>query len=256
MAAPSTGPIDMGIHVSPTTSFSQAVSAISNKLFSLGASGTSFSISAKLKRPELFTRSLLCGQSFIVITNIAVSCIMYSKIGRFLASPALGSACPLIKKISYGIVLPGLVVTAVIWSHISAKYWFVRILRGTSHLQANTVIHWTVWVGSMVVTVVSGSIIVGVVPFFDNFLSLVGALVNPIFTNIFPGFMILFFLAHQSNRNNSTYADGGVDTGEKVDTKRFQVMSKWVEGIRGARWCMLYDSQRPSSLLEALIQRS
>ena len=49
----------------------------------------------------------------------------------------------------------------------------------------------------MTVTVVFGFIIVGVVPFFDDFLSLVGALFNPVFTNVFPGLMILFYLGEQ-----------------------------------------------------------
>ncbi|KAL4863518.1 transmembrane amino acid transporter protein-domain-containing protein [Aspergillus spectabilis] len=176
-AAPS-GPIDLDIQVLPRPTFSQAMAAVSSQLFALGASGTFFSVSAEMRKPEQFTRSLICGQSFIVLTNIAISSIIYGKIGQYLASPALGSAGPLIKKISYGIALPGLIVTAVLWSHIAAKYWFVRILRGTRHLQSNTVIHWSVWVGSMVATVVFAFIIVGVMPFFDDFLSLVGALVN------------------------------------------------------------------------------
>lgn len=198
--APLTGPINLGIRVFPNATFSEAMAAISNQLFTLGASGTFFSVSAEMKRPELFSRSLMCGQSFIVITNIAISSIIYGKIGQYLASPALGSAGPLIKKISYGIALPGLVVTAVLWSHVAAKYWFVRILRGTSHLQSNTIVHWSVWIGSMLVTVVFGFVIVGVVPFFDNFLSLVGALVNPIFTNVLPGFMLLYFLAKKPTK--------------------------------------------------------
>lgn len=48
----------------------------------------------------------------------------------------------------------------------------------------------------MAITVAIGFIIVGVVPFFDDFLSLIGALINPVFTNVLPGFMILYFLGN------------------------------------------------------------
>jgi hypothetical protein len=191
----SSGPINKDIRVFPDTTFADAMTAVSNQLFAVGASGTFLSVAAEMKEPEKFTRSLICGQSFIFLTCIAIASIVYGKIGQYLASPALGSAGPLIKKISYGIALPGLVVTAVLYSHIAAKYWFVRILRGTRHLQSNTVKHWTVWVGSMTVTVFFGFVIVGVVPFFSDFLSLIGALVNPVFTNVLPGFMLLFFIA-------------------------------------------------------------
>lgn len=191
------GPFNLDIRVLPKANFTQAMAAVSTQLFALGASGTFFSVAAEMKEPQKFTRALICGQSFIVITNIAISSIMYGKIGQYLVSPALGSAGVLIKKISYGIAFPGLLVTAILWSHIAGKYWFVRILRGTRHLQSNTVTHWAVWVGSMTVTVVFGFIIVGVVPFFDDFLSLVGALFNPVFTNVFPGLMILFYLGEK-----------------------------------------------------------
>ncbi|KXG48024.1 Amino acid transporter, transmembrane [Penicillium griseofulvum] len=191
------GPINLDIRVLPQATFTEAMLAISTQLFALGASGTFFSVAAEMKEPRKFTRSLVCGQTFIVITNIAISSIMYGKIGQYLTNPALGSAGVLIKKISYGIAFPGLLVTAVLWSHIAAKYWFVRILRGTRHLQSSTVTHWSVWVGSMAVTVVFGFIVVGVVPFFDDFLSLVGALINPVFTNILPGLMILFYLGEK-----------------------------------------------------------
>jgi hypothetical protein len=196
-AGPETGAIDLDIRVLPKTSFTGAMAAISNRLFAVGASGVFFSITAEMREPQKFTRALIWGQGTIVLTCIAIASIVYGKVGRYLASPALGSAGPLIKKISYGVALPGLLVTAVLYSHIAAKYWFVRILRGTEHLQRSTVKHWTVWVGFVLVTAIFAFVIVGVVPFFGSFLSLVGALVNPIFTNVLPGFMLLFYVAKQ-----------------------------------------------------------
>ncbi|CRL19953.1 Amino acid transporter, transmembrane [Penicillium camemberti] len=190
-------PVNLDIRVFPNTTFIKAMSAIANQLFAVGGSGIFFTISAEMKHPHLFTRSLLCGQSFIILTNVVIASIVYGKVGQYIASPALGSAGPLIKKVSYGIALPGLLVTAVLYSHTAAKYSFVRILRGTRHLQSNTMVHWAVWIGSMTVTVVFGFIIVGVVPFFDDFLSLVGALFNPVFTNIIPGCMLLFFIGRK-----------------------------------------------------------
>lgn len=193
-AGPSHGPINLEIRVIPDTTFSEAMTAISNQLFAVGASGTFFSIAAEMEDPEMFSKALFWGQGFVVATCLIIASIVYGKVGQYLANPALGSAGPLIKKVSYGIAFPGLVVTAVLFSHIAAKYLFVRFLRGTSHLQSNTIQHWVVWISSMLGTVAFGFIIVGVVPFFGDFLSLVGALVNPVFTNVIPGFMLLFYL--------------------------------------------------------------
>ena len=61
---------------------------------------------------------------------------------------AFGSAGTLFKKISYGIALPGLVIGVGIYQHVAAKLIFVRVLRDSRHLQANTVTHWATWLGS------------------------------------------------------------------------------------------------------------
>ena len=135
----------------------------------------------------------------------------------YLASPTLGSAGPLTKKVSYGIALPGLLVTAVLFNHTAAKYWFVRILRGTEHLQCSTAKHWTAWIGPMLVTALLGfTTIVGVVPLFGDFLSLVGVLVNLVFTNVLPGFMLMFYIARQPPKvveGAQPMAEEGLSTG-------------------------------------------
>jgi hypothetical protein len=41
---------------------------------------------------------------------------------RYIDSPALGSAGPLMKRVCYGIVIPGLIIGAVLYIHIPAKY--------------------------------------------------------------------------------------------------------------------------------------
>ncbi|KAF4119993.1 hypothetical protein GMORB2_3404 [Geosmithia morbida] len=194
-AAPSTGSIDLNMHATPNRTLSEAMTAISIQLFAVGASGAFFSVSAEMEDSRQFTRSLLLGQTFIVATCIVTASIVYGKVGQCIANPALGSAGTLIKKVSHGIALLGLVVTAILYSHIAAKYILVRIWRGTADLQSNTVQRWTVWVGAVTAAVVFGFIIVGVVPFLGDFLSLVGALVKPVLTNVIPGFTILLFLA-------------------------------------------------------------
>ena len=101
---------------------------------------------------------------------------------RYIASPALGSAGPLLKRVSfyilaevqltrqicYGIAIPGLLVGGMVNLHLPAKYGqypspqtltrmqyaaaqslnskvFVRLLGGTRHLSRNTPIHLLVW---------------------------------------------------------------------------------------------------------------
>lgn len=155
------------------------MTAVWNQLIVVGASATFFSLSAEIKQLEKFSRSLIWGQSFIVATCIAIGTIVYAKVGQYLASPALGSAGPLIKRVLYGIALPGLLMTAVLYSHIAAKFCFVGLLRGSQHLPVQ---HGYALVGVdriHGVIVVFGFVNIGVVPFFSDFLSLVEPLSIP-----------------------------------------------------------------------------
>ncbi|KAH7220476.1 uncharacterized protein BKA55DRAFT_717724 [Fusarium redolens] len=93
-AGPSTSSIDLDIRVIPNTSFADAMTAILNQLFAVGASGVFFSIAAEIWEPAKFTRALICGQAFIVLTCIAIASIVYGNIGQYLASPALDQLGP------------------------------------------------------------------------------------------------------------------------------------------------------------------
>lgn len=81
-----------------------------------------------------------------------------------------------------------------------------------------------------------GFIIVGVVPFFSDFLSLVGALVNPVFTNVVPGFMLLFYIG----RRPAKTTEGRQIQGEMgKQTGRHWLINSFVAYRRGWKDCML-----------------
>lgn len=50
---------------------------------------------------------------------LLVGIVVYYFCGSYVASPALGSAGPLLKKVCYGIALPGLLATTVLPAHVS-----------------------------------------------------------------------------------------------------------------------------------------
>ncbi|CAH0033280.1 unnamed protein product [Clonostachys rhizophaga] len=58
---------------------------------------------------------------------------------------SLGSAGPTVNRVAYGLVLPGILASAILPIHLPAKQVFVHPLRGSKHLTSNTPIHWTTW---------------------------------------------------------------------------------------------------------------
>lgn len=112
------------------------------------------------------------------MTYITIGIVVYYFCGSYVASPALGSAGPLLKKICYGFALPGLIVTTTLVIHLPAKYLFIRFLRGTHHLTENTFRHWAVWFGNTAGVAIIAYIIASAIPVFGGLVSLIGALLG------------------------------------------------------------------------------
>ena len=71
-----------------------------------------------MREPAHYTRSLMICQSVVTATYITIGVVVYYFCGTYVASPALGSAGVLLKKIAYGFALPGLCVTTILVTHV------------------------------------------------------------------------------------------------------------------------------------------
>lgn len=100
-------------------SFTEAVTALSTIVFAYAGTPAFFSIAAEMRDPQYYTRSLIICQSVVTATYISIGCVVYYFCGSYVASPALGSAGVLIKRVSYGLALPGLLVTTTLVIHVS-----------------------------------------------------------------------------------------------------------------------------------------
>ncbi|KAB8218543.1 transmembrane amino acid transporter protein-domain-containing protein [Aspergillus novoparasiticus] len=160
-------------------SFTQAIMAVSSIVFAFAGTPGFFPIAAEMRDPSYHTRSLLICQSAITSIYIAIGTVIYYSCGSYVASQALGSAGTLIMKVAYGIALPGLIASTVIVFHqqwFSSKYIFIRILRGSEHLTANTFKHWATWLSCTFAITVSSYLIASGIPIFSNLVALIGAL--------------------------------------------------------------------------------
>ena len=173
--APQEGPWEKIIINWGTPKFSEASAAISGIVLAYAGAPTYFPMVSEMKNPNHFTRAVLVSQIFVVVLYLVLGGVVYHFVGQFVASPALGSAGPLLKRIAYGLALPGLLVSTVLYTHFSAKYIFVRSLRGSEHLSKNTVKHWTVWLGCVFGCAIFAYVIASAIPAFGSLVSLIGA---------------------------------------------------------------------------------
>lgn len=107
---------DFQIVAKPT--FTEAMGALTTLIYTYCGTPAFFNIAAEMKDPKQYTKALALCQVFVTVVYIIVGIIIYYFCGSYVASPALGSAGALIKKVSYGFALPGLLVSAILPIHV------------------------------------------------------------------------------------------------------------------------------------------
>ncbi|KAF2009393.1 transmembrane amino acid transporter [Aaosphaeria arxii CBS 175.79] len=192
--APKDGPWKSDFKLFGSPSFGEATAALCTLIFAYGGVPAFFNIVSEMRRPEHYTRALIVCQTVMTVLYIVVGVVVYYYCGSFVASPALGSAGPLLKKVCYGLALPGLIVSMTLVCHITAKYFFIRFFRGTKHLNHNTMIHWVSWLGLTGAVCIVAYIIASAIPNFGALVSLIGALFGTLMT--FQSMGMMWFYDH------------------------------------------------------------
>ncbi|GAA5854743.1 hypothetical protein JCM8547_004054 [Rhodosporidiobolus lusitaniae] len=176
--APQTGPYDLDVRTFGNPTFPQAMAAVSSVFFAFTGNVGFLQYASEMKAPRLFRRAVLVAQPVVLCVFMVIGLVVYCKAGQYVASPALGTAGVLIKRICYGLALPGVYFTAMIYIHLPAKWMLVRILRGSKHLNHPTVTHWTVWLSCVFGCLIVAYLISQAIPVFSGLVSLVSALVS------------------------------------------------------------------------------
>ncbi|KAK5130907.1 hypothetical protein LTR08_001570 [Meristemomyces frigidus] len=175
-AAPATGDYELGYYAIAYPTFASGMVASCSIFVSSANTAAFLPVISEMRNPKDYRKALFVCMSIVTGAYLSFSLVVYRWCGQWVASPSLGSAGQTIKMIAYGVGLVGLVVSACLYLHVAAKYCFVRLLRNTRHLQENTLVHWSTWLG---LTFGLGSIsfvLAEAIPIFNYLLSLTGSL--------------------------------------------------------------------------------
>ncbi|KXJ88988.1 transmembrane amino acid transporter protein-domain-containing protein [Microdochium bolleyi] len=203
-AAPPTGDFDLGFVAVAYPGFVAGMTATANLFLYNSGSSMYLPVISEMRRPQDFRKAALVTGAAVIAMYLTFSLVVYAYCGAWLATPAFGSAGPLFKKISYGVALPGLVIGVGIYNHVAAKLVFVRLLRGTKHLQANTAVHWATWLGVNLVLGVLAFIVAEAVPILNYLLGLAGSMCFAPFSLVFPAMLWMYDFKHFNASGAST----------------------------------------------------
>jgi ammonia channel protein AmtB len=74
-----------------------------------------------MKDPRQFSRMMVISIIFLTVVYLIIGSIVYTYCGTFVATPALGSAGSVMKKVCYGIAIPGLLASLTLFTHVSLE---------------------------------------------------------------------------------------------------------------------------------------
>ncbi|KAF7543008.1 hypothetical protein G7Z17_g11093 [Cylindrodendrum hubeiense] len=200
-AAPQTGPYDLAVVAVGAPGFVAGLTAVINLFAGFGSTPTFMPVIAEMKVPKSFPKALFSSQGALAACYVSFGTVVYFYCGQYVASPSLASAGGTLEKIAYGVSVPGFIMTSTLWVHLAAKFLLVRILRGSEHLQSNSVTHWATWLGSTIGITAMSFIIAEAVPFFSYLIGLIGSLCCAPTCLIIPALMGLYI--DQGNHRSS-----------------------------------------------------
>ncbi|RYO32731.1 hypothetical protein AA0111_g4258 [Alternaria arborescens] len=151
-----------------------------------------FSFQSELEDPRDFRKALILEQGIAVTFYMLISVIIYYHAGPSVASPALGSASPLVSKVCFGIALPIIIVAGVVNGSVATKYIYFRVWKGTSVAHANSWLSLGSWSAICTGAWLISCILAEAVPNFALLLSLMGALFGSWFNYALPPLMWLW----------------------------------------------------------------
>ncbi|KAI1341690.1 transmembrane amino acid transporter [Xylariaceae sp. FL0016] len=195
-AAPQTGAYEFGYHVVGHPTFVAGITSVST-IFCSGAGTSAFlPVISEMRQPRDYGKAVYLCMGIVTASYLSFSLVVYRWCGQWVASPSLGSAGDVVKKVAYGIGVTGLLVSACLYVHVAAKYLFVRLLRDSRHLQHDTAVHWTVWLACTFGMSVVGFLIASGIPIFNYLLALAGSLTFAPLALGLPGYLWIYDHQH------------------------------------------------------------
>jgi amino acid permease len=178
----------------PTSvSFHEGFQAMTNIVFAYAGHVAFFSFISELREPKDFPKALAFLQFSDISMYIVASVVIYYYAGTNVASPALDSASPVIRKVAYGIAMPTIVIAGVVNGHVAVKYLYVRLFRNSEDniMHQKTFRAYGLWVLICAVLWFIAWIIAEAIPVFNDLLGITGALFASWFTFGISGFLWL-----------------------------------------------------------------
>lgn len=121
-AAPQDGPYVSTYKLFGEPTFAEAMAAIASIIFAFCGVPAYFSVISEMADPREYPKALALCRGIATSVYLTIGIVVYYYCGDYVASPALGSAGVLMKKVCYGLAIPGLIMSMTLYLHVSLAF--------------------------------------------------------------------------------------------------------------------------------------
>lgn len=177
---PANEPLVMRLGPNPLAPMTTQFESVLNVAFAYAGNQAFVTVMCEMRNPSKdFTPAIIWLNALAVPLYVIIACVVYSLAGQYVVSPALGSAPGVAAKVAYGILIPTMLGSGLVFGHAAIKfmYNFVMdtVIKSKAKLTDNTVTTWGVWLGCGTLFWVTAFILANAIPAFNSILAISSA---------------------------------------------------------------------------------
>jgi len=178
---PPNEPLVMRLGPNPLASMNTQFESVLNVAFAYAGNQAFVTVMCEMRNPSKdFTPAIIWLNVIAVPLYVIIACVVYNLAGQYVVSPALGSAPGVASKVAYGILIPTMLGSGLVFGHTGIKfmYNFVMdsVVKSKAKLTDNTFLTWGVWLGCGTLFWVTAFVFANAIPAFNTILGISSAL--------------------------------------------------------------------------------
>ncbi|OAG11754.1 uncharacterized protein CC84DRAFT_1079957 [Paraphaeosphaeria sporulosa] len=184
---PANEPIAMRLGPNPLASMNIQFESVLNVAFAYAGNQAFVTVMCEMRNPSKdFTPAIVWLNVIAIPLYVIIACVVYHLSGQYVVAPALGSAPGVASKVAYGILIPTMLGSGLVFGHTGIKYMYNvlmdSVIKSKAKLTDNTFLTWGVWLGCGTAFWVTAFIFANAIPAFNSILGISSALFVTWFT--------------------------------------------------------------------------
>jgi amino acid transporter len=178
---PPNEPVRINLGPNPLASMNQQFESVLNTAFAFAGNQAFLTVMCEMRNPDKdYTKAIIWLNAVAIPLYVIIGCVVYNFSGQYVVAPALGSAPGVPSKVAYGILIPTMLGSGLVFGQVGIKFMYHctmdTMIKPKAKLTDNTFLTWGVWLGCGTLFWVVAFILANSIPAFNTILGISSAL--------------------------------------------------------------------------------